>query len=376
MQKQTDKKRLFWSVAGILFFVVTLLIIYIGNDCVAFMMDDDWYSTRLYDEEPVRSLADVIAAQTWHFFNWGGRCIAHGLLQLTLMAGEAWADVINVIFNILLAMVICKAARVRGAVYYAMVWGMLYGLNANWRESLCWQSGAANYLFMTTFVLFFLWCYVRELEGHCKSLPGVLLWIWPLGLVAGWSNENMGPTVWLLSLGIMIYLWVKEGRWKWWMLFGNITCMLGTCLVILAPGNFVRAEQTITDKGLLWRIFLRCYSESKALLEFLSPTLIVLAFALCIGVGICGVKLSKANVIYLLGALLSWGAMILSPHYPDRATFGTMVFLICVIISIAGEVVKQKPDLKPWLCIAGSVIWLRGMFFVAEYIGMIWGWIK
>lgn len=376
MQKQTHKKQMLWYVTGILFFAVTLLIIYIGNDCVPFMMDDDWYSTRLFDEEPVRNLADVIAAQTWHFFNWGGRCMAHGFLQLTLMAGWFWADIINVVFNILLAAVICKAARVRGAVYYAMVWGMLYGLNANWRQSLCWQSGAANYLFMTTFVLFFLWCYVRELEGQCKSLPGISLWIWPLGLVAGWSNENMGPTVWLLSLGIILYLWVKERRWHWWMLFGNMTCLVGTCLVILAPGNFVRAEQTITDKGLLWRVFLRCYSESKALLEYLSPTLIVLAFALCIGMGICKIRLSKANVIYLAGALLSWGAMILSPHYPDRATFGTMVFLICVIVSMAGETLKQRPELKPWLCAAGGVIWLRGMFFIAEYIGIIWGWIK
>lgn len=376
MQKQTHKKQMFWYVTGILFFAVTLLIIYIGNDCVPFMMDDDWYSTRLFDEEPVRNLADIIAAQTWHFFNWGGRCIAHGLLQLTLMAGWFWADIINVIFNILLAMLICKAAKVKGIVYYAMVWGMLYGLNANWRQSLCWQSGAANYLFMTTFALFFLWCYVRELEGQRKSLLGISLWMWPLGLAAGWSNENMGPTIWLLSLGIILYLWVKERRWHWWMLFGNITSLIGTCMVILAPGNFVRAEQTITDKGLLWRVFLRCYSESKALLEFLSPTLIVLAFALCIGMGICKIRLSKANVIYLAGALLSWGAMILSPHYPDRATFGTMVFLICVIVSMAGETLKQRPDLKPWLCAAGGVIWLRGMFFMAEYIGVSWGWIK
>lgn len=376
MQKQTHKKQMRWYVSGILFLAVTLLIIYIGNDCVPFMMDDDWYSTRLFDEEPVRSLADVIAAQTWHFFNWGGRCIAHGLLQLTLMAGWFWADIINVIFNILLAAVICKAARVKGAVYYVMVWGMLYGLNANWRQSLCWQSGAANYLFMTTFVLFFLWCYVRELEGQCKHLPGISLWMWLLGLAAGWSNENMGPTIWLLSLGIILYLWVKERRWHWWMLFGNFTSLIGTCMVILAPGNFVRAEQTITDKGLLWRVFLRCYSESKALFEYISPTLIVLAFALCIGMGICKIRLSKANVIYLLGALLSWGAMILSPHYPDRATFGTMVFLICVIVSMAGETLKQRPDLKPWLCAAGGVIWLRGMFFIAEYIGVSWGWIK
>lgn len=376
MQKQTDKKQLLLRIAGVLFFAITLIIIYLANHSVPIMMDDNWYSTRLFDEEPVRSLSDVIAAQKWHFFNWGGRSIAHGLLQLVLMTGWFWADIINVVFNILLALMICKAAGVKGAVNISMIWGMLYGLNANWKESLCWQSGAANYLYMTTFVLFFLWCYVRALEGEDKTLPGAGLWMFPLGLVAGWSNENMGPAVWLLSLGIMVYLWWKERKWNWWMLVGNVTCLFGSLLVILAPGNFVRVSETIDDKGLLWRIFLRCYSESKAAFDFLSPTLLVLTFALLVGIGVCGIRLTKANVVYLLGALLSWGAMILSPHYPDRATFGTMVFMICVIMSLAGEVLRQKPNLKPWMCMVGGVIWLRGVFFIMEYTCTMWGWIK
>ena len=376
MQKLTDKKQMLWRVAGIMFFAATLFIIYLGNDSVPIMMDDNWYSTRLFDEQPITGLKDVIAAQTWHFFHWGGRSIAHGILQLVLMTGAFGADIINVIFNVLLALVICKAAKVKGPVYIAMIWGTLYGLNANWKESLCWQSGAANYLYMTTFILFFLWCYVRALEGQDKALPGASLWMLPLGLLAGWSNENMGPAVWVLSLGIILYLWVKERKWSWWMLAGNVTCLLGSCLVILAPGNFVRAGETVDDKGLLWRVFLRCYSESKAMFEFLSPTLLVLVFALLIGIGVCGIQLSKANIVYLLGAILSWGAMILSPHYPDRATFGTMVFMICVIVSITGDVIKQRPALKPWILAVGSVIWLRGMFFLMEYTCVIWGWIK
>lgn len=374
MQKK-HKERLLYSCT-ILFFIITVFIVFLGNDSVAFMMDDNWYSTRLYDEEVLKGFGDVISAQIWHFFNWGGRSIAHGILQLTLLTGDLGANILNVLFNVLLSAVICKAAKVKGIVYYAMVCGMLYGLNANWMQTMCWQSGAANYLYMTTFILFFLWLYVRELEDAEKDLPGVWLWILPLGLMAGWSNENMGPTVWVLSAGIIVYLWIKERKWKWWMLTGNITCLVGSALVVLAPGNFVRAEETVTEKGLLWQVFLRCYSECDALLEYLAPALIVLAFTVCLGVGACGIKLTKANIIYLLGALLSWGAMILSPHYPDRATFGTMVFMIGVSVSIAGEVIRNRPNLKPWLGMVGGVIWLRGMFLLMEYTCIIWGWIK
>ena len=378
MQLDTTKKQKIGKVLGVVFLALTFVVIYLGNRAVPFVLmgDDKWYATKLFSEEPIKNLADIFAAQKWHFLNWGGRSVAHSILQAVILTGWNCADWINMVFSVLLALMIYKVSGADRPVYVAFIWGMLFGLNANWIQTLCWHPGAANYLYMTTFILAFLWGYVRALEGETKALPGVVVWILPLGLVAGWSNENMGPTIWLLSLGIMVYLWLKERRFYVWMLLGNISCLAGSLLVILAPGNFVRTEQTISDKGLLWRTFLRCFSESKALFDYLSPALIVTAAALLVAVGALGVKLSKANIVYLLGALLSWGAMILSPHYPDRATFGTMVFLICVIISLAKESIRQKPEIKPWFVLAGGVIWLRGMFLVMEYACTMWGWIK
>ena len=391
MQNKADRKTGGIAIAGWVLLVLTLIIIYIGNRVTPFMMDDEWYATKLFSEEPVRGLQDVWEAQVWHFYNWGGRSIAHGLLQLTLMSGVFAADLINVAFSMCLAFIICRTAgigpgrsrqqenrkgyRAEHGWYYALTLGMLFGLSANWSQTLCWHSGAANYLYMTTFILFYLWCYVRALEGAEKPLPGASVWMWPLGLAAGWSNENMGPAVWLLSLGIMVYLWRKERHLNWWMLWGNLTCLAGTCLVILAPGNFVRSAETITEKGLLWQTFLRCYAETKAGAEFLWPTLLILAFVLCLYVGVCGCKLTKSQLVYLLGAVLSWGAMILSPHYPDRATFGTMVFLICTIVSMVKKIVEIQPKLTGWLMAVGGVVWLRGMFFLLEYACRIWGWI-
>lgn len=371
---RSEEKRIIRTL-GFVFLAVTLLIIYIGNDAVPIMMDDNWYATRLFDEQPVQSLSDVIAAQKWHYFNWGGRSVAHGLLQITLMQGEFWANIINMIFNVILTALICRIARVKSSWFWGITLGFLYGLNADWRESLCWQSGAANYLYMTTIVLFFLWCYERMLEEETKPLAGCSVWMFPLGLAAGWSNENMGPTVWLVSLGIIVYLWMKQKRFYPWMAVGNVTCLLGSLLVILAPGNFVRVNEAADDKGVLWQIFLRCYTECKALFEYLGLTLFVWAVLLFLSVCVCKIHLTKKNVIYTMAALLSWGAMILSPHYPERATFGTMVFLICSILSMAGDVIKQKPEWKWGMFLAGLVIWLRGMFFIMEYSCMIWGWI-
>ena len=64
-----------------------------------------------------------------------------------------------------------------------------------------------------------------------------------LGLLAGWSNENMGPAVWVMSL-IVIVLGLREGRRaKPWMITGNIACLTGCVFCIAAPGNFVRSLQ-------------------------------------------------------------------------------------------------------------------------------------
>ena len=210
-----------------------------------------------------------------------------------------------------------------------------------------------------------------------KHLWGITLWIIPLGILAGWSNENMGPAVWLLSLAVIL-LSVKEKRRLFpWMVLGNISCLAGSILVVAAPGNFVRSGQVDSnDYGFLWKCFLRGYAESAAIEVHLFPTLLVLGFMALICKGILRQELGRRNVLLLLSALLSWGAMILSPHYPDRATFGTMALLICVIISLAKKIVSVRKDLSWMLWGITLLIWLRGMYYCGEFLGITWGWIK
>ena len=74
------------------------------------MMDDEWYSTVLYADTPIRNLSDIIRAQIWHYFNWGGRSMAHALLQLILLAGEHWADILNTGMTLLLGWLACMTA--------------------------------------------------------------------------------------------------------------------------------------------------------------------------------------------------------------------------------------------------------------------------
>lgn len=387
-----------WIMTGIMT-AVLVLVMFVTHRTVPFMMDDLWYATMLYDDTPIASLSDIVESQIWHYNNWGGRSLTHGILQLTLLAGEQAADVLNVAFTLLLGWMICLVSDHRRFPAFFAGIAMVLGLNANWRMSMFWQAGAANYLYITVFILLFVYCYLRELpdEGSLlpwkrrqkdgrpgdgetvrpKSLPGIALWVIPLGILAGWSNENMGPAVWILSL-LVIVINMREGRRpRLWMVLGNLSCLAGSILCIAAPGNFVRSSQIKEEQyGTLWKLFLRSYAECRGAMEYLFPVLLVLGALLFVSVCVLKQKLGRRNGLLLLCALLSWGAFFLSPHYPDRASFGTMVLCICVILSLAKRILRQRIDVAWPLWWGAVLIGLRGMYYCGEFLALAWGWIK
>ncbi len=388
--KHKNKKNIILCTAACILTLISICVIYAVHKEIPFMMDDIWYSTKLSSEEPIKNFADIVESQIWHYFNWGGRSMTHALLQLTLLSGETAADILNVAVTLLLCFVICLNAGIKSGggmpgIFAAL--SMLLGLNANWKMSMFWQAGAANYLYITVFIMLYLYCYLRELDdADClvsekgqpaNKLFGITLWIIPLGILAGWSNENMGAAVWIVSLLVIIIKLREHSGISAWMILGNISCLFGSIMVIIAPGNFVRSAQIEENQyGLLWRCFLRGYAESTAMCDYLFPTVLLLVFVMIIAGPVLGLPIGRRNLLLAAAAILSWGAMVLSPHYPDRATFGTMVLLICVIISLMVKIIKSRSDLSVPIFIVNVLIWLRGMYFLGEYLAICWGWIQ
>lgn len=308
--------------------------------------------------------------------------MTHGILQITLLMGEHAADILNVAMTALLSAMVCVVARYRKLPAFWAAMAMILGLNANWKMSMFWQAGAANYLYITVFILLFMWCYLRELpEGGAETttpghLWGITLWIIPLGILAGWSNENMGPVAWLLSFAVMASAVREKRKLSPWMVLGNLSCLAGSVMVIAAPGNFVRSAQVESSRyGFLWKCFLRGYAESTAATVYLFPALLVTGFMVILCRGVLKQALGRGNVLLLLCVLLSWGAMALSPHYPDRAAFGTMVLLICVTVSLAEKILRARQDLAWMLWGMTALVWLRGMYYCGEFLAITWGWI-
>lgn len=365
MNTNNKKKNLeTFAVVAAIFFLA--LVEFILHRKITFMMDDNWYSTNLATGTPLTCFKDILESQVWHFNNWGGRVITHGLLQLTLMAGEFFCDILNILMTLCLTLMLCVITRQCRPFWFLTGLTLLTALNANIKMSMYWQSGTANYVYATTWILVYLWVYLRQLQTPAvKPLPLVNLWMPLLGLITGWSNENMGPASFLLSVAVMLYLFKTAGQKPaLWAITGSLTCLIGSCLVILAPGNFVRVSN-LDKMGPGETIYNRILSMLCAGTDFLFPAALLLVLLLLIYTSLLGERLQALHWFLLGHAILSYGAMVLSPHYPDRATFGTLAVCICLMISIMADIVKKHPAWKKYFFLLIGCLWIYSLYTIS-----------
>ena len=332
-----------------------------------FMMDDIWYGTNLATGQPLQGLMDVLQGQFWHFMNWGGRCVTHAILQLTILSGELAADLMNLTMTVLLSLVVCKMADARRPEWFLTCSVMIFACNANMRMSMFWQAGVVNYVYSTVWILLFLGQYLDLLrENGRKESRGRSLWMPILGLMTGWSNENMGPAVMVAAAGITLYLWKqKHQRPKCWMIEGIVGSFLGSLLVILAPGNFSRAS-TIESSGLGEVLYRQFQSMLTATASYLFPVLAITLVVWFVYRVYCLERLDASQLSLVIVAVLAHGAMAISPHYPDRATFGIMVVCVLLTLSMLVKIRRKFSKAGVWIGLTVLALWLRSIYLMFE----------
>ena len=328
----------------ILIIGLTVVLCYFYHNDIRFMMDDLWYSTNLKTGEPLSSIKDVFEGQLWHYRNWGGRSVTHTLLQFILMGGETFADILNVFTQLLLALIstLFISKKSDKLFSFAFVLVAMLAFNPNITDSMFWQSGAVNYLYSTCWILVYMFIFLRELNPDSKPLWGITFWSIPLAVFTGWSNENMGPAAFCLGLMVIFILLKEKRKPKGWMIVATMAAFLGSALCILAPGNFVRSE--FSEGGSLTDTLINRFTQMfTAGLSFLAPSFLLLLLLLII-VKVLNIKPQSKEIILLITAVLAYGAMALSPHFPDRATFGIMLINIILSAEQISKIKNIYPD--------------------------------
>ena len=341
MTEKSSKKYFPYCLTGI-GLLILLFLQFLLHRVTPFMRDDFWYSTNLATGEPVTGISDIIQSQVWHYFNWGGRVINHGLLQAVLASGELWADIFNILATVILGLVINLFVKKKSPYIFLLIESLIIGFNASIFFSMYWQSGSVNYLYSTSWILLYVYLVIRELEETApQKMRGIELWILPLSLITGWSTENMGPSCFVLTLAAIVYLKKKKRPVPVWLFEGTALTLTGSVLLILAPGNFVR-KQFIDDLPLVRSMILRTRTVLESTCSYLFPSLLLALILLAAEITVLKKKLS-ASRFFLFGlAILAQCVMILSPTYPQRASFGIMCVLIAFIVSSVEKIYEDR----------------------------------
>lgn len=229
-----------------IFFIVVLVCFYILNRYSSLMGDDFWYkfmkgATDEYVNIP--SFMDALHTQMQAYMTWNGRLIVHTLVSY--FCGVLGMDifvVLNSVVFVLLYMGILIILRqnlnVRMVADKYVVLLLLFVLFPSPGEVFFGSIAMSiNYLWAACAVVYFmiLYNYVKNTSNEYHLIKKLLLFF--VALIVGSLQESF--TIGISGAFFIYYCFhIKDFKKNIpWLVIGF---WIGTCLVVLAPGNFVR----------------------------------------------------------------------------------------------------------------------------------------
>ncbi len=319
--------------AGLLFFVfLTLLTL---NTLTPLIGDDYVYSFIYQTDQKLLSFNDVINSQFNHYYKWGGRTVVHIIDQcLLLNYSPIIADTLNSIAFIAYIIAIYFHITARKTIninLLVVIFTLVWFIQPVFAETVLWLTGSSNYLWGTLLILLFLLPY-RFYKNTKQSITKTVLFSAIMllsGVISGWTNENTAAAMIIMIIAYIYYYKTKKWDIPIWAYAGLIGSIIGYTLMIIAPGNFVRASEAPSLSAFL--IIYRLLTYTQRFIVYLG----LLNFALIIAL-ILYKRFSPRNpnkdikciIIYFVGIFVSIYIMIASPSFPARAWFGTITFNI------------------------------------------------
>lgn len=202
-------------------------------------------------------------------------------------------------------------------------------------------AGVVNYLWTSCAIIYFILLYNKIIEYRSYHL-GINILLLLFGILIGSLQESF--TIGISGALFVYYCW-NLSKFKGGVMWLIVGLWIGTCIVVLAPGNFVRLN-SYNEIELFSRLikharfFVHIFCDSKLLLIFLLFT-IVLYFT-----NRSFIKLFlKKNWFYLLSMLFN--IIIMTVIYTDKRQLTSvelfsMILLIKLIYSLSSDICESK----------------------------------
>jgi len=350
-------------ILSLIFFIMLLI-----NILTPLMSDDFGYSFNL-DHERLRGIKDIINFQIVHYKWWGGRIVAHTLVQLFLLGPKIIFNIFNTLcFTILIYLIyaISKKEKEENILAIPLIFFLVYFLQPVLGQCCFWLTGSCNYLWTTTIILLLLYFYVKKDEMEDSIIFTSFIFV--LGIVAGWTNEN--SSFGLFSILILILLCKIKTKTKInkWQIFGVIGNIIGFIIMILAPGNYLRKDGYVEEMSFIEKILTRFIECTKGIFKY--ESIIIFIFILLIAILIYKKKkVNRNSIIFMLGSIASVYPMVMSPTFPERSWFAITIFgIISIMILINEMYIFGKKEYK-YFMIAVTII--LTIIFIPNYINLV-----
>ena len=368
-----DKKYVkYMSLILLIFILISVVILSYTQP----MYPDDYnYAFVFGTVNRVDSFSEIFESLKIFYLNWGGRVIPMFLVHIFLWWGKGIFSICNtavffglcyIIYKITLGINDEKIDYLKLLLVHILV---LFGVPCV-TETVLWEVGSLNYLWLMLFAVMYIYPYFRDffekdnIEDNWKSYIGISI----VGFFAGMANENVVAFLIGANIIYIIYEKIVKKKIKIWSILGLFFTGIGSAVLLLAPGNAVRAGAE-TKAYNIPSDFMERFTNNfmpvfKDVIKNHYFNIEVLFIVVLISYLIIkGFKNKKCTIALLLvlSAILSNVIMAYPSTYSARASFGGGIFIIMAIGLLGSELFYLVEKIKigiPSLIIVCTVILL------------------
>lgn len=343
-------------ILGVSILVTSVLIFNMNYIFPAYL--DDWEYSFIFGDPTsgrITNVMEIFRSQYNHYFMWGGRNVVHFIAQFMLMFPPVAQDVINSLGYMLLLLTIYQIANTANkinAFVFLFISILVFITSPYYFEIFIWITGAANYMWGPAIVLLFIY-FVHSFYIKDKSTDNILkiIGMFILGILAGWTNENMGIAIIFYIIMVIIMMKYNKRKIPVWMIFGAFGVIIGCIVMLAAPGNFARLDQAKVQQISANSSFISSYivGFDNVWMYFTHRLIVydVFFFAiLFLFVKFANhenkKRIMQMAILVFVTAHVAFFAMLVSPEFPKRALGPIISLLLTASCILYANVFTKK----------------------------------
>lgn len=362
-----DKTRsVSWKWAWVAVILVIFVVFFLLNHFTPYLADDYSYAMHFKwgTNEKMTSFMDFLDSLKYFYHHWGGRIYGYCFMVLASYLSMDLFDVINTLFYLLMTYLmyaICNVGRPHNLLLYFFIHLLLWILVPDYGQVMFWQSGSANYLWLSIPILVMLWFYRKNavaeggfMKSWYFSIPMLLI-----GMIAGIAMENMSAGLLVIIFLYLLYFH-RENKMFYPYVSGFVGALIGFSILFFAPGNGMRAESE-ERLSLIFKFFIINYywiiifgGISVVWLILFSKEYSIWRSKHCLS------EKSVTSIIYMIASICAAYCLIVANSIAERALFIVAVYLIIAVCIMGVEWLdqqKKKHSRKVIIACVGAAIY-------------------